>query len=44
MAQSFVDGTRVLVTLTLINLGLPLAESDFGAYGVRLTAQVDKQG
>jgi hypothetical protein len=28
----------------LINPGLPLAESDFGAYGVRLTAQVDKQG
>src|SRR5437763_32611 len=36
--------TMVELRSGLINPGLPLAESDFGAYGVRLTAQVDKQG
>ena len=38
------EKTRVELQSEFIKPALPLAESDFGAYGVRLTAQVDKQG
>jgi hypothetical protein len=40
------DPAKMMVELRsgLINPGLPMAESDFGAYGVSLLAKVDKEG